>query len=54
MRRSTDVGSMLGQRRRRWANIEPTLVEYPVFAGKGPASLYVFIIHIYNTVFIML
>ena len=24
-RRSQNVGSMLGQRRRRWANIEPTL-----------------------------
>ena len=25
--------SMLGQRRRRWANIETALCEYPVFAG---------------------
>ena len=27
------VGSMLGQRRRRWTNIEPTHEQCPVFAG---------------------
>ena len=27
------VGSMLGQRRRRWTNIEPTMAECLVFAG---------------------
>ena len=30
---STNVGLMLGQRRRRWPNINPTLVECTVFAG---------------------
>ena len=30
---STKVGSMLGQRRRRWANIKPTLGEGLVFTG---------------------
>ena len=29
----TIVGLMLGQRRRRWPNIRPTLVQHPVFAG---------------------
>ena len=29
----TNVGLMLGQRRRRWANIKPTLVQWVVFAG---------------------
>ena len=29
----TQVGSMLGQRRRRWANTEPTLGERLVYAG---------------------
>ena len=33
MRRSTKVGSMLGQRRRRWPNTEPIFGERPVFAG---------------------
>ena len=28
-----NVGSMLGQRRRRWPNIEPALAEHPMFAG---------------------
>ena len=28
----TQAGSMLGQRRRRWTNIEPTLGQYLVFA----------------------
>ena len=32
-RRSPNVCSMLGQRRRRWANTEPTLAERLVFAG---------------------
>ena len=32
-RRPPNVGSMLGQRRRRWTNIEPTLGERLVFAG---------------------
>ena len=32
-RRSPNVGTMLGQRRRRWANIVPTLGEHLVFAG---------------------
>ena len=32
-RRWTNVGLMLGQRRRRWANINPTLVQRLVFAG---------------------
>ena len=32
-RRSPIVGSMLVQRRRRWANIEPTMGEHLVFAG---------------------
>ena len=31
-RRSSNVGSMLGQRRRRWPIIEPTLLERFVFA----------------------
>ena len=30
--RWSNVGSMLGRRRRRWANIEPTLGERLVFA----------------------
>ena len=29
----SDVGSMLGLRRRQWANIKPTLVQCLVFAG---------------------
>ena len=32
-RRSPNVGTMLVQRRRRWANIVPTLAERLVFAG---------------------
>ena len=32
-RRWTNVGLMLGQRRRRWANINTTLVQCLVFAG---------------------
>ena len=32
-RRLTSVGLKLGQRRRRWANIKPTLVQRFVFAG---------------------
>ena len=32
-RRSPNAGSMLGQRRRRWANIEPALGECLVIAG---------------------
>ena len=32
--RWTNVGSMLGQRRRRWTTIDPVLSEGPVFAGK--------------------
>ena len=32
-RHSPNVGLMLGQRRRRWTNIEPTLGESHVFAG---------------------
>ena len=36
--RSPNVGSMLGQRRRRWANIEPTLSEHLVFAGRTRSS----------------
>ena len=31
-RNESDVGSMMYQRRRRWANIEPTLGQYLVFA----------------------
>ena len=34
---STNVGSMLVQRRRRWANIEPTLVERLVFSTDEPS-----------------
>ena len=30
---SANVGLMLGQRRRRWANIKPTLAQWIVFAG---------------------
>ena len=33
-RRSPNVGTMSGQRRRQWANIVPTLGERPVFSGK--------------------
>ena len=32
-RRWGNVGFMLGQRRRRWANIKPTLAQRLVFAG---------------------
>ena len=32
--RWTNVGSMLGQRRRRWTTIDPSLSECLVFAGK--------------------
>ena len=32
--RSSSVVLMLGQRRRRWANIKTTLVKCPVFAGE--------------------
>ena len=38
-RHCTNVGLMLVQRRRRWANIKPTLGQCLVFAGKRvPAS----------------
>ena len=30
---SRDVGLMLGQRRRRWPNIKPTLIQYVQLAG---------------------
>ena len=30
---SANAGSMLGQRRRRWTNIEPAFAEYLLFAG---------------------
>ena len=33
MIRSANVGLMLGQRRRRWPNINPTLAECIVFVG---------------------
>ena len=33
MKRSPDAGSMLGQRRRRWPNIDPALGDRFVFAG---------------------
>ena len=33
-RRWPNVGLMLGQRRRRWANVCPTFVQRLVFAGK--------------------
>ena len=29
---------MLGQRRRRWANVKPTVVQRLVFAGRGHRS----------------
>ena len=38
----TNVGLMLGQRRRRWTNINQALVQCLVFVGQGvsqPASL---------------
>ena len=38
-----NVGSKLGRRRRRWANIEPTLGQRIVFAGHAPAIMYLFI-----------
>ena len=37
-RRSPNVGSIMGQRRRRWANIEPTLGERLVFAWMHSSS----------------
>ena len=33
MRHRAIVGSMLGQRRRRWANIDPTMALCLMFAG---------------------
>ena len=33
MKHSPNAGLMLGQHRRRWANIEPALGEHLVFAG---------------------
>ena len=35
MRHSPIVGSMLGQRRRRWTKIEPAMGGCLVFAGRG-------------------
>ena len=32
-RHSPNVGSMLGQRRRRWTNIDPTLSQLHLFVG---------------------
>ena len=40
MKRSANVGTMLGQRRRRWANIVPSLAERLVFAGTRNESIY--------------
>ena len=40
--RQTNVGSMLGWRRGRWSNIEPTLVQRVVFAGLLLGTKYVF------------
>ena len=37
-RHSPDTVLMLGQRRRRWPNIETVLVECLVFAGMEPVS----------------
>ena len=37
-RRLTNAGAMLVQRRRRWTNIAPTLVERLVFADITPAG----------------
>ena len=39
---SPNAVSMLGQRRRRWANIEITLGECPVFAGMEAACAMLF------------
>ena len=36
--RRANAGLMLGQRRRRWANINPALVQCPVFAGEAQHS----------------
>ena len=33
MRRWADAGLLLGQRRRRWANSKPALVQRPMIAG---------------------
>ena len=38
-RRLPKVGLMMAQRRRRWANSEPTLGERLVFAGLPPDDL---------------
>ena len=38
-RRSPKVGSMLDQRRRRWANIEPTMGKCLMFAGSISSNL---------------
>ena len=43
MRRWTNVGFMLGQRRRRWANIKPTLIQRLMFAGNFTANCIIFI-----------
>ena len=37
---------MLGQRRRQWPNIKPTLGEYLVFAGKTFAKRYILDIYV--------
>ena len=39
MRRSRNVGTMLGQRRRRWPSIVPTLCERFMFADMTPMCL---------------
>ena len=38
-RRWPNVGLMLGQRRRRWASVSPTLGQCFVFAGKGNSTI---------------
>ena len=48
-RSSSNAGLVLGQRRRRWPNIEPALDERLVFAGERPVYVYINI-YLFTTV----
>ena len=43
----TNAGLMLGQRRRRWTNIKPTLAQWPVLAERGSGERYLALLPIF-------
>ena len=54
-RRLSKVGLMLGQRRRRWPSIKPTLDQRLVFVGLtvGKNYIYIQILHVIFTLFLL-